>query len=137
MSLEDRLGIPAFLRRSAPAPAAEADAPEEEPGGSSSNPPAPPPPPDQPWLDRLEALLTAPAPEVAALIATLREGLDQLATLGEAALVMEGRDLVAWLEGDSLEALRPRLNDWFLRVRERMAQPADPDRRRLWWRHRG
>lgn len=134
MSLEDRLGIPAFLRRPAPAPAAEADAPEEEPGGSSSSNPPVPPPPDQPWLDRLEALLTAPAPEVAALIAALREGLDQLATRGEAAnLVMEGRDLIVRLEGGSLEALRPRLTDWLRRV-ERLMQSADPDRRRFWWR---
>ena len=139
MSLEDLLDIPPFLRRSAPAPTAEADAPEEEPGGSSSsNPPAPPPPPERSWLDRLEALLTAPAPEVAALIATLREGLDQLATRGEAAadLVTEGRDLIAWLEGDRSEEGRKRLTDWLLEVRERMAQPADPDRRRFWWRNR-
>ncbi len=140
LSLEDLLDIPPFLRRPAPAPTAEADAPEEEQGGSSSsNPPAPPPPPERPWLDRLEALLAAPAPDVAALIAALREGLGQLETLGEAAadLVMAGRDLIAWLEGDRSEEGRKRLADWLLEVREQMAQPAqpaDPDRRRFWWR---
>jgi hypothetical protein len=81
LSLEDRLDIPAFLRRPAPSPAAKAEVDDEEPGGSSlSNPPAPPPTPGQPWLDRLEAILAASAPEVAALIAALRAGLVELGT---------------------------------------------------------
>ena len=115
LSLEDRLEIPAFLRRPAPSPAAKADAP------------------DQPWLDRLEALLTAPAPDVAALIVALRAGLVKLEALGDAAadLVAEGRGLIALLENGGLDATRPRLTDWLRRV-DRLVQPVAPDRRRFW-----
>lgn len=136
LSLEDLLDIPPFLRRPAPAPTAEADAPEEEQGGSpSSNPPAPPPP-EWPWLDRLDALLTAPTPDPAALIVEMHKGLVKLEALGDlaAALVTEGRDLIAWLEGDRSEEGRKRLADWLRRVRELLARPAARRWRRLWWR---
>jgi len=140
LSLEDLLDIPAFLRRPAPAPAAEADAPDEwSSGSSSSNPPAPPPTPEWPWLDRLEALLTAPTPDPAALIVEMHKVLVKLEALGDlaAALVTEGRDLIAWLEGDRSEEGRKRLADWLRRVRELLARPAARRWRRFWWRDRG
>ena len=108
LSLEDRLGIPAFLRRPALSSAAKAVAP------------------DQPWLHRLEALLTAPALDMAAMIAALCAGLGELEeTLGDRAAdwVTEGRELIALLEGGSLKGLRPRLNDWLRRV-DWLLQPA-------------
>ena len=139
LSLEDLLDIPAFLRRPAPAPAAEADAPDEwSSGSSSSNPPVPPPTPEWPWLDRLEALLTAPTPDPATLIVEMHKGLVKLEALGDlaAALVTEGRDLIAWLEGDRSEEGRKRLADWLHRVQELLAQPAARRWRRFWWRNR-
>ena len=137
LSLEDLLDIPAFLRRPAPSPAAEADAPDEwSSGSSSSNPPAPPPTPEWPWLDRLDALLTAPTPDPAALIVEMHKVLVKLEALGDlaAALVTEGRDLIAWLEGDRSEEGRKRLADWLRRVRELLARPAARRWRRFWWR---
>lgn len=140
LSLEDLLDMPAFLRRSARSPAAEADAPDEwSSGSSSSNPPAPPPTPEWPWLDRLDAWLTAPTPDPAALIVEMHKGLVKLEALGDlaAALVTEGRDLIAWLEGDRSEEGRKRLADWLRRVRELLARPAARRWRRFWWRDRG
>ena len=139
LSLEDLLDIPAFLRRPAPSPAAEADAPDEwSSGSSSSNPPAPPPTPEWPWLDRLDALLTAPPPDPAALIVEMYKVLVKLEALGDlaAALVTEGRDLIALLEGDQSEEGRKRLADWLRRVRELLARPAARRWRRFWWRNR-
>lgn len=91
--------------------------------------------PERPWLGRLEALLTTPTPDVTALIATLRAGLVELEALGDlaAALVTEGRDLIALLENGGLDATRPRLTDWLRRV-DQLMQPAAQDRRRSWWR---
>ena len=139
-SLEDLLDLPAFLRRPAPAPAAEADAPDEwSSESSSSDPPAPPPTPEWPWLDRLEALLIAPTPDPAALIVEMHKGLVKLEALGDltAALVTEGRDLIAWLEGDRSEEGRKWLTDWLRRVRELLARPAARRWRRFWWCDRG
>ncbi len=139
LSLEDLLDMPAFLRRSARSPAAEADAPDEwSSGSSSSNPPAPPPTPEWPWLDRLDAWLTAPTPDPAALIVEMHKGLVKLEALGDlaAALVTEGRDLIVWLEGDRSGEGRKRLADWLRRVRELLALPAARRWRRFWWRNR-
>jgi len=82
----------------------------------------------------MEELPTAPAVDAFMLVA-LRAGLVKLEALSDpaAALMTEGRDLIALLESGGLEETRPRLTDWLCRVRERL-QPAMRDRRRFWWR---
>ena len=88
----------------------------------------------------MEESPAAPAVDAASMMVALRAGLVKMEeALGDAAagLVAEGRDLIASLESGLLEELQPRLTDWLLQIRERMAQPADPDRRRSWWRDRG
>jgi len=79
-------------------------------------------------LERLEAILAAPVPDVAALIAALRAGVVKLEALGDlaTALVTEGRDLIALLEGDRSEEGRKRLADWLRRI-DRLMQPAERD----------
>jgi len=82
----------------------------------------------------MEELPTAPAVDAFMLVA-LRAGLVKLEALSDpaAALMTEGRDLIALLESGGLEETRPRLPDWLRRVRERL-QPAARDGRRFWWR---
>jgi len=82
----------------------------------------------------MEELPTAPAVDAFMLVA-LRAELLKLEALGDpaAALMTEGRDLIALRESGGLEETRPRLTDWLCRVRERL-QPAMRDRRRFWWR---
>jgi Ca-activated chloride channel family protein len=82
----------------------------------------------------MEELPAVPAMD-AFMIAALRAGLVQLEARGDpaAALVTEGRNLIALLETGGLEETRLRLTDWLRRVRERL-QPAMRDRRRFWWR---
>lgn len=62
----------------------------------------------------------------------------KLEALGDlaAALVTEGRDLIALLESDQPEEGRKRLADWLRRVRELLARPAARRWRRFWWRNR-
>ena len=88
----------------------------------------------------MEESLASPAVDAASMMVALRAGLVKMEeALGDAAagLVAEGRDLITSLESGLLEELQPRLADWLLQVRERTAQPADPDRRRFWWHDRG
>jgi Ca-activated chloride channel family protein len=82
----------------------------------------------------MEELPTAPAVD-AFMLVTLRAELLKLEALCDpaAALMMEGRDLIALLESGGLEEARPRLIDWLCRVRERL-HPAMRDQRRFWWR---
>jgi hypothetical protein len=134
----DYLDMPAFLRSGppfGPSPAVWPD--EEEDRQDQRRPIVPPPPaPAPPWSERLEELLNAPAPDPAALIVEIRKGLVKLDALGDpaAALVREGRDLIALLESEQPEEGLKRLPDWLRRVRELLAQPAARRWRGFWWR---
>ncbi len=88
----------------------------------------------------MEESPAAPAVYATAMVAALRAGLVKMEEASDeaaAGLVAEGRDLIASLESGLLEELQPRLTNFLLEARKRMAQPADPDRRRFWWRDRG